>query len=202
MLPLLWLILLRLWARIKKKIKKDNIMKKIAILTSILALAACGGGSAPDAPVVPNEAEMARSSNSVITGMLSVDNESIRTDYVKKALGDDYYSDVSNGTINPSRSAVIRSGSSPDNGKNVSYLLVFYSFDVVTLQSQYVFVIGEGFLNALDGNAQMLNVRNLHNVYLLVNYTLINIILRKYTKIVQNRQTFLLLILDFFTFDE
>ncbi|MBP3398081.1 MAG: hypothetical protein J6K82_04070, partial [Alphaproteobacteria bacterium] len=93
-------------------------MKKLAILTSLLALAACGGGSGsggggsapimPDLPVVPNEAEMVRSSNSVITGMVSINNESIRTDYVKKALGDDYYSDVSNGTINPSRSAVIR----------------------------------------------------------------------------------------------
>ena len=101
-------------------------MKKLAILTSILSLTACGGGSGggsapimPDAPVVTNEAEMARSSNSVITGMVSINNESIRTDYVKKALGDDYYSDVSNGTINPSRSAVIRSGSTTGNGKNV-----------------------------------------------------------------------------------
>lgn len=104
-------------------------MKKIAILTSILALAACGGGSGsggggsapimPNAPVVPNEAEMARSSNSVITGMVSVDNESIRTDYVKNALGDDYYLDVSNGTINPSRSAVIRSGANAGGGKNI-----------------------------------------------------------------------------------
>ena len=97
-------------------------MKKIALLTSILSLAACGGGSAPimpNAPVAPSKTEMARDSNFIITGMVSVDNESIRTDYVKNALGDDYYSDVSNGTINPSRSAIIRSGSTPDNGKNV-----------------------------------------------------------------------------------
>lgn len=104
-------------------------MKKLAILTSLLALAACGGGSGsggggsapimPDLPVVPNEAEMVRSSNSVITGMVSINNESIRTDYVKKALGDDYYSDVSNGTINPSRSAVIRSSANAGGGKNI-----------------------------------------------------------------------------------
>jgi hypothetical protein len=99
-------------------------MKKLAILTSILALTACGGGSGsapimPDAPVVPSETEMVRKSNYVITAMVSVDNESIRTSYVKNVLGDDYYSDVSGGTFNPSRSAAIRSGSTTGNGKNV-----------------------------------------------------------------------------------
>ncbi len=97
-------------------------MKKIAVLTSVLALAACGGGSgggAPGAIVTPNEFQSVRSSNSVITGMLSVDNENIRTDYVKKALGDDYYYDLSGGTINPSRSAVIRSGANAGGGKNI-----------------------------------------------------------------------------------
>lgn len=97
-------------------------MKKLALLISILALAACGGGSAPivpDVPVTPSKTEMVRTSNSVITSMLSVDNESIRTSYVKNALGDDYYSDVSGGTFNPSRNAAIRSSSNPGNGKNI-----------------------------------------------------------------------------------
>ena len=97
-------------------------MKKFSILTSILALAACGGGSGgggsapimPDAPVVPDETEIIRKSNSVITGMVSIDNEALRTSYVQDTLGDDYYSDVSGGTINPTRSAT-----TPGNGNNI-----------------------------------------------------------------------------------
>ena len=46
------------------------------------------------------------------------------------------------------------------------YLLVFYYFCCITLQPQYVGEERQGLLNALDCNAQMLNVRNLHVSFL------------------------------------
>lgn len=101
-------------------------MKKLAILTSILALTACGGGSGggaapimPDAPVVPDETKEIRNHNSFITGMVSVDNEAIRTSYVKSVLGEDYYTNASDGTIDITRGATFRASSSSENGKNV-----------------------------------------------------------------------------------
>ena len=48
------------------------------------------------------------------------------------------------------------------------YFLVFYNLDVVTLQTQHVLKVRQAFFNALDGNAQMLNVRNLHNDKILI----------------------------------
>ena len=46
------------------------------------------------------------------------------------------------------------------------YLLVFYYFCCITLQPQHVGEERQGLLNALDCNAQMLNVRNLHVSFL------------------------------------
>ncbi len=43
------------------------------------------------------------------------------------------------------------------------YLLVFHYFDVVTLQSQDLLIIRQRLFDAFHGNAQMLNVRNLHS---------------------------------------
>ena len=66
-------------------------MKKIAILTSVLALAACSGGSgggfAPNNIVRASETDI-RNSNLEVTAM--VDNETQRTVYLQNALGDDY----------------------------------------------------------------------------------------------------------------
>lgn len=93
-------------------------MKKIALLTSILALAACGGGSGsgggsapimpdapvvPDTPVVPEEpfVDSVADSNSEITSMISNSEYQVAR-YVAYKLGD-YAADV-----NLSRSATTR----------------------------------------------------------------------------------------------
>ncbi len=66
-------------------------MKKCFILTSVLALAACGGGSgggfASNNIVRASETDI-RNSNLEVTAM--VDNETQRTVYLQNALGDDY----------------------------------------------------------------------------------------------------------------
>lgn len=76
------------------KQQKDSPMKKYLVLTSVLALAACGGGSggnggigAPNNIVTINENDI-RNSNLEVTSM--VDNETQRTVYLQNALGDDY----------------------------------------------------------------------------------------------------------------
>ena len=46
----------------------------------------------------------------------------------------------------------------------MSAFLVLYYFCCITLQTQHVCEERQAFLNALNGNAQMLNVRNLHIV--------------------------------------
>ncbi len=43
------------------------------------------------------------------------------------------------------------------------HLLVFHYLDVVTLQAQNLFIIRQRLFDAFHGNAQMLNVRNLHS---------------------------------------
>ena len=42
--------------------------------------------------------------------------------------------------------------------KSGSYFLVFHCLNVVAFQAQYIFLVRKGFFNALNGNAQMLNV--------------------------------------------
>ena len=44
------------------------------------------------------------------------------------------------------------------------HFLIFYSFYCITLQAQYILKERKAFFNALDGDAQMLNVRNFHIV--------------------------------------
>ena len=68
-------------------------MKKIAILTSILALAACGGGSGggsapimPDAPVVPDETSLAWQTVDADFGLGMVDINATRSANVDKAI--------------------------------------------------------------------------------------------------------------------
>ena len=64
-------------------------MKKIAILTSILALTACGGGSAPimpDAPVVPDTPSLAWQTVDADFGLGMVDINATRSANVDKAI--------------------------------------------------------------------------------------------------------------------
>lgn len=93
-------------------------MKKLVILTSVLALAACGGGSGsggggviapvvPEAPVVPFEDTVA-DSNSKITSMISNSEYQVAR-YVAHKLGD-YAADA-----NLSRSATARGAFVPRN---------------------------------------------------------------------------------------
>lgn len=92
--------------------QKGCFMKKIAILTSILALAACGGGGSapimPDAPVVPEEpfVDPVADSNSEITSMISNSEYQVAR-FVAHKLGD-YASDV-----NLSRTATTRGAFTP-----------------------------------------------------------------------------------------
>lgn len=85
-------------------------MKKYLSVLSVLALAACGGGSGSgisDSEVVrpsvtPRENAI-RTSNLVISS--NIDNESKRSAHVVNTLGEDYYSVVSNGVVTSARSA-------------------------------------------------------------------------------------------------
>ena len=47
--------------------------------------------------------------------------------------------------------------------KSGLYFLVFYSFYIVTFQSEYIFIIRKGFFDAFHRNTQMFDVRNFHN---------------------------------------
>ncbi|MBQ8293867.1 MAG: hypothetical protein IJX89_00580 [Alphaproteobacteria bacterium] len=88
-------------------------MKKIAFLTSVLALAACGGsggGSAPamlEKPVVPNSSfvDTVATSNSEITGMVSNSEYQVAR-YVAHKLGD-YAADVNLSRVATTRGAFV-----------------------------------------------------------------------------------------------
>lgn len=81
-------------------------MKKCLVLTSVLVLAACGGGSGGghhENIITPTESNKR---NAVITGIQpSVDNEAERTAHAKAALGEAYYSSVTDVNINTNRAA-------------------------------------------------------------------------------------------------
>ncbi|MBD5389383.1 hypothetical protein HDR63_03970 [bacterium] len=80
-------------------------MKKYVILTSVLALTACGGGSGSGS-VGGHDSISSEISNAAITGMkLSVNNEAERTAHVTATLGDDYYGTVTDANINTNRAA-------------------------------------------------------------------------------------------------
>lgn len=90
-------------------------MKKYAILTSVLALAACGGGSShhgggaaqigPDAPIVApgavTDPEIIKN-NKTVTHLAEIDNRAEIVAYVESKLGSDYY-EMPDGTTNVSR---------------------------------------------------------------------------------------------------
>ena len=92
-------------------------MKKIAILTSVLALAACGGGSGsgsggsapiiPENPIVPDTpfVDTVADSNSEITGMVSNSEYQVAR-YVAHKLGD-YASDVNLSRVATTRGAFV-----------------------------------------------------------------------------------------------
>lgn len=90
-------------------------MKKIAILTSILALAACGGGSGgggsapiiPENPIVPDIpfVDTVADSNSEITGMISNSEYQVAR-YVAHKLGD-YAADVNLSRVATTRGAFV-----------------------------------------------------------------------------------------------
>lgn len=76
-------------------------MKKFAILTSILALTACGGGSGGDRNRTTNYTDAVRQSNTQITGMVSNSKYQI-TRYVANKLGTDADSvNLSRGAFTP-----------------------------------------------------------------------------------------------------
>ena len=91
------------------------MMKKIAILTSILALAACGGGSGgggsapiiPENPIVPDIpfVDTVADSNSEITGMISNSEYQVAR-YVAHKLGD-YAADVNLSRVATTRGAFV-----------------------------------------------------------------------------------------------
>ena len=90
-------------------------MKKIAILTSILVLAACGGGSGgggsapiiPENPIVPDTpfVDTVADSNSEITGMISNSEYQVAR-YVAHKLGD-YAADVNLSRVATTRGAFV-----------------------------------------------------------------------------------------------
>lgn len=90
-------------------------MKKLAIFTSILALAACGGGSGgggsapiiPENPIVPDTpfVDTVADSNSEITGMISNSEYQVAR-YVAHKLGD-YASDVNLSRVATTRGAFV-----------------------------------------------------------------------------------------------
>ena len=96
-------------------------MKKLAILTSILALAACGGGSGgsgggagiggvPSVPDTPNIPEIPSTSDFTTTSMSDTADNSVEINtYVENILGTDFDSGTSAASV-ISRHATIRSG--------------------------------------------------------------------------------------------
>ena len=85
-------------------------MKKIALLTSILSLAACGGGSAPifpENPIIPDTpfVDTVADSNSEITGMVSNSEYQVAR-YVAHKLGD-YAADVNLSRVATTRGAFV-----------------------------------------------------------------------------------------------
>ena len=90
--------------------KSEVPMKKLSILTSVLALTACGGGSggvgvSVPAPNVPDEVINIVDFDKVTEMQVLTNNEAERTAYVKSVLGDDFYSDASGAAFNPTRGA-------------------------------------------------------------------------------------------------
>lgn len=96
-------------------------MKKLAILTSILALAACGGGSGgsgggagiggvPSGPDTPNIPEIPNTSDFTTTSMSDTADNSVEINtYVENILGTDFDSGTSAASV-ISRHAAVRSG--------------------------------------------------------------------------------------------
>lgn len=96
-------------------------MKKLAILTSILALAACGGGSGgsgggagiggvPSVPDTPNIPEIPSTSDFTTTSMSDTADNSVEINtYVENILGTDFDSGASGASV-ISRHAAVRSG--------------------------------------------------------------------------------------------
>lgn len=96
-------------------------MKKLAILTSILALAACGGGSGgsgggtgiggvPSVPDTPNIPEIPSTSDFTTTSMSDTADNSVEINtYVENILGTDFDSGTSAASV-ISRHAAVRSG--------------------------------------------------------------------------------------------
>ena len=81
-------------------------MKKLTILTSVLALAACGGGSGGGAGVAPRAPIDVATSNSIITNMVST-SEAQATAYVVDTLGTEDAKSVGLNTV--ARTAAHRS---------------------------------------------------------------------------------------------
>ena len=88
-------------------------MKKYFIVLSLFVLSACGGGSGGGndvsggqnvmrPSVTPTENQV-RTSNLVVSS--NIDNESKRSAHVINMLGEDYYTDISNGTVTAARAS-------------------------------------------------------------------------------------------------
>ena len=120
-------------------------MKKLAILTSILALTACGGGSGsgggsapimPDTPVIPDTSfiDTIGDSNFAVTGMISNSEYQVAR-YVAYKLGD-YATDVNLSRIATARSAFVpsfeHSGSDYDTARELIELAGWLADDTTS----------------------------------------------------------------------
>lgn len=87
-------------------------MRKHLLLTSLLVLSACAGGTGGTS--VPGPVVDVRTSNFTISS--NIDNETRRSAHVIDALGEDYYNDMSGGTLPVSG---VRGASVRDSGDNI-----------------------------------------------------------------------------------